>query len=140
MPTLTMPDALRFLRYGYSAVLVMVVLLTLAAETLLPTRPAEPPVIVNLLYALAAGDALIALVYRRKFSGPAAEALHTNPQDGVALANWVKGQLVPLPMALGMGVMGLASHVLGAPTRRAGPIYFATVLLLLVAWPSEPAG
>jgi hypothetical protein len=138
MPILTLPDSLRFLRYAYSAVLAMLVLLVLAAETLLPTRPAEPPVIVNLFYALAAGNALIALAYRRKFSGPAAEALRAVPQDGSALVDWMKGQLVPLPMALVTGMMGLGLRVLGAPTLRAGPIYIAAVLLLLVLWPSEP--
>jgi hypothetical protein len=81
-------DSLRFLRYLYSAVLVMVVLLALAAETLIPHREAEPPVIVYILYALAAGDTLIALVYRRRFSGPAAETVRANPQDAQALTNW----------------------------------------------------
>jgi hypothetical protein len=138
MPALTLPDSLRFLRYAYSAVLAMLVLIALAAEMLLPSRPAEPPVIVNLFYAIAAANVLIALVYRWKFSGPAAEALRANPQDGSALMDWIKGQLVPLPMALVTGMMGLGLRVLGAPTLRSGPLYIAAVFLLLVLWPSEP--
>ena len=138
MHTLTLPDSMRFLRYLYSAVLAMIVLLALAAETLLPTRSAEPPGIVHLLYALAAGDALLAVVYRRKFSGPAVEALRADPQDASALMKWMMGQMIPLPLALGMGVMGLASRVLGAPVLRSGPIYIAAVFLLLVLWPAEP--
>ena len=133
-----LPDALRFLRYMYAAVLAIIVLLALAGETLLPLQPAEPPVIVNVLYALAAGDVLIALFFRRKFSGAALENLRANPEDAVALANWMKGQLVPLAMALGVGVMGLACRVLGAPALRAIPLYVASVILLLALRPTAP--
>jgi len=115
----------------------MIVLLALAAETLLPTRAAAPPFVVNVLYALAAGDALIALVYRWKFSAPAAEALRANPEDAAALANWMKGQMVPLPMALGVGCMGLAARALGVSTLHSAPLFIGSVLLLLSVRPAE---
>lgn len=137
MPTLQ--DSLRFLRYLYSAVLVMVVLLALAVETLIPHREAPPPFIVYVLYALAASDVGIALIYRRKFSGPAREALRANPEEAPAAVNWMKGQMVPLPMALGVGLMGFAGRILGVSTLHAAPLFIAAVLLLLVLRPSEPA-
>jgi hypothetical protein len=135
MPALQ--DSLPFLRYIYSAVLVVVVLLALAAETRIPRREAEPALIVYILYALAAGDTLIALIYRRRFSGPAAETLRANPEDAQAQTDWMKGQMVPLPMALGVGLMGFAARVLGVPTLHAAPLFVAAVVLLLVLRPSE---
>ena len=131
-------DSLRFLRYMYSAVLVIIVLVALAGETLLPSRPSEPPAAVNVLYALAAGDVFLALYFRRKFSGAALENLRANPTDAAALADWCKGQLLPLPMALSVGFMGLACRFLGAPVVRTAPLYVAALIVLMVLRPTDP--
>jgi len=138
MRALTLADSLRFLRYAYAAGLGIVALLIVAAETLAPRGATEPRAIVNLLYLLAGLDGMIALVYRRKFSGAAAETLRENPEDAAALVSWMKGQLVPLPMALAMGIMGLGARVAGASTLRAAPIYVVSVIVLLALRPSEP--
>jgi hypothetical protein len=131
-------DYVRFLRYFCAAVLAMVLLLWLAAETLLPARAMEPPVIIGyVLYAFAAADAVIALFLRRKFVEPAAEALRVNPDDAQAMTNWMKGQFVPLPMGLGIAAVGLAARVLGVPALRAAPLFVASILLLLLLRPSD---
>jgi len=131
------PDSVRFLRYFYSAVLVIVVLLALGGEFLPPARAAAPAVLVYVLYAVGAGDVLAAVVLRRKFSGRAQEVLRVNPGDAGALADWMKGQMVPLPMALGVGVMGFACRALGSPALRAAPFYGAAVILLVVLRPAD---
>jgi hypothetical protein len=132
----TPSDALRFLRYAYLGVIGLVVLLALFVETVFPSPVQETPFIVNALYTVGMFDVVIALWYRRKFSGSTAEALRVNPADSLALANWLKGQMVPLPMALGIGVMGLAVRISGATTLRAAPLYIAAILLLLALRPS----
>jgi hypothetical protein len=130
-------DYLRFLRYFYAAGLGMVLLLWLAAETLLPTRATEPPFIGYVLYAFAAGDAVIALFHRRRFVEPAAEALRANPEDAQAMTNWMKAQFIPLPMGLGIAMLGLASRALGVPALRAAPLFVASILLLLLLRSSD---
>ncbi|HVN08406.1 MAG TPA: hypothetical protein VMV61_05505 [Patescibacteria group bacterium] len=130
-------DSLRFLRYLYAATMGLIALLALAGEALLPHHESAPEIVVYVLYAVAAGDLFAAVLLRRKFAAPAVEILRTNPKDEAAMMEWMKGQLLPLPMALSVGMMGLACRALGAPAVRAAPLYAAAVILLMALMPKE---
>ena len=130
-------DSLRFLRYLYAGTIGIIVLLGVAGEALLPRHQAAPAIVVYVFYALAAGDLLAAVVLRRRFCGPASETLRANPQDEAALMDWMKGQLLALPLALGVGMMGLACRALGAPTAQAAAIYAAVLIALMALMPKE---
>jgi len=132
----TPSDALRFLRYAYLGVAGFVVLLALIGETIFDASTAVPMIVYG-LYAVGAIDAFLALWYRRKFAGSAAQALRVNPTDSLAMTNWMKGQMVPLPMALGIGVMGLAVRGVGGALAQAAPLYIAAILLLFALRPSD---
>ena len=133
-----LPASLRFLRYLYSASLGIIAVLALAGETLLPAKSAAPPVIVNLLYAMAAADVFLVIFFRRRFSAPALKILRDRPDDSAALVEWMKGQFIPLPLALGIGLMGMASRVVGAPAVKAAPLYLVALALLVAFWPADP--
>jgi hypothetical protein len=136
MPTLA--DALRFLRYMHGALLGLLVVIAVLGETVGSIAHDNTPVILYVLYALAVGNAVLGLVLRQRFAGPAADALRANPADTAALLNWLKGQLVPLAQALTIGMFGLVARLMGASTLRAAPLYAAAVLLMLILRPSDP--
>jgi len=136
--TLTSTDLPRFLRYFHFAVLVLACLIWLASETLWPAQGAEAPFVVYALYALACADAAAALWHRHKWTASSAEALRLNPESEQALTEWLKGQLVPLPMAVGIALMGLAARVSGAAPAHAGVLFVGAIALLLALRPAEP--
>jgi len=127
----TLADALRFLRYLRMAVVCLLLGMALAVEMLLhaPAIPLPAPVLYA-FYFLAAADAVTAIVLRQRLSGSAGEILRQNPEDAAALANWLKGQLVPLPMAMSLGFFGVAARVLGAASLNAAPFYLLAVCVV----------
>lgn len=129
--TLTLEDARRFLRYARLAVLWMVLGSVLAVELLIRRPTAAPPnPVLYVFYSLAAADAVVAVALRRRFTSCAEEALHNNPEDAIALASWIKGHLVPLPMALSIAFLGVMARVLGATTISAAPCYLLALVVL----------
>ncbi|HUK51928.1 MAG TPA: hypothetical protein VL099_01410 [Candidatus Binatia bacterium] len=131
---MTLGDAKVFLRYMRAAVLCILVAVALAVE-LLVRAPAVPlpGSILYLFYGLAAADAVVAVVLRRRFAGPAAVILRSHPEDAAAMANWIKGQFVPLPMALSLGFIAVAARVLGAAPLRAAPCYLLSLAVIFTA-------
>jgi len=130
----TLEDAQRFLRYLRMAVLGMMVVSALGVE-LLMRRPVAPPPspVLYVFYLLAAADAVVAVILRRRLAGRAAEALRNNPEDASALAKWVKGQIVPLPMALSVAFLGVMARVLGATTLSAAPCYLLALVVIFTS-------
>lgn len=128
---LTMADARRFLSYFRMAVLGILAVLAVAVELLVPKTPSSLGApILYVFYAIAALDALAAWMMRRRLAGPAEEILHSNPQDSAALMNWLKGQIVALPMALGLGFLGVMARVLGAAPLSLVPFYLLALVVL----------
>jgi hypothetical protein len=129
--TLTLADARRFLGYMRLAVLCVVLVMALAVEFLAhpPLVPLRAPVL-YVFYALAAADAVVALVLRRRLTGSATETLRSNPEDATALPGWIRGQIVPLPMALSLGFLGVMARVLGAAPLSAAPFYLLVLVVL----------
>jgi len=130
-------DLLRFLRYLYMGAVGMIAVLMAAGWGLLRLHATAPEMIVYVFYVVTAGDVVAAVLLRRRFCAPAAEILQRNPGDSAALMEWTKGQLLPLPLAVGVGMMGLACQAIGAPASRVAPIYAAALVLLLALMPKE---
>jgi hypothetical protein len=136
--TLTMADARRFLNYLRMAVLGILAVLALAVELLgskIPSSLSAP--ILYVFYAIAVADALVAWVMRRRLAGRAEEILRSNPEDATALIKWLKGQIVPLPMALGLGFLGVMARVLGAAPLSVAPFYLLAAIVLFATRPEQ---
>ena len=130
-------DLLRFLRFLYMGTMGMTAALMVAGLGLMRLHATAPDVIVYVFYLVTAGDVIAAVMLRNRFSAPAAETLRRNPEDSEALMEWTKGQLLPLPLAVSVGMMGLACQGFGAGAARVAPIYGAALVLLLAMMPKE---
>ena len=136
--TLTLADALRFLRYMRLAVVCMMALAALGVEVLARAQRADfSPSILYIFYAIAAFDAVMSVVLRRQLAGPAGEILRQNPQDSAALMGWLKGQIIQMPMALTLGLLGVMARFLGAPAISVAPLYLVALVILFRAGRGE---
>ena len=130
-------NLLRFLRYLYVGTMGMIGVLMVGGLEFMRLHASAPAEIVYVFYLVTVGDVMAAVLLRKRFCDPAAETLRRDPGDSEALMEWTKGQLLPLPLALGVGMMGLACQGFGAPGARVAPIYLAALVLLLALMPKE---
>ncbi len=116
------------------AVLMATVLLYIAClHFLQPMREEVSRSLVTGLSVAAAGIAVVAASFRRRFVRPSREALLLNAGDTNALKRWYQGVVISLVICENIALIGFLLRVLGASWQVAG-LLFGAAMLLMLAW------
>jgi len=124
-------SAVRLLRTVQAALLVSIVLHAVVSQKI-TTEPRDVTLFHRMFIALTILLVGIAMVFRVRMVGPAAETLRLRPEDAQMLTRWRTGSLVSLVLCEAVGLYGFALRVLGGEFLLSAPFYAVAILLMLV--------
>ncbi len=126
-------DTVRKAQVLHAVLIATVLLYIVCLHFLQLVKEEASPALVTSLSVAAAGAAVVAALFRRRFVRPAREALQLNPGDTGALKRWYQGVVISLVICENVALIGFLLRVLGASWQVAG-LFFGAAMLLILAW------
>jgi F0F1-type ATP synthase membrane subunit c/vacuolar-type H+-ATPase subunit K len=136
-----MKDAqLREMRIMHLVLIAAILSYAYVAEVIINPTTELKPVLLKAFLVLALADIAIAFFVRRRILRKATEGLRRNSSDPSALAEWRKGNVLGMVMAVSVGLYGLALRFMGASRPVSVPFYVAAVILMILWRPRLEEG
>jgi hypothetical protein len=93
-----------------------------------------PPAVFALAIGFTAATVLgFAVFFRMRLMQAASEALRSNPEDTVALEQWMRGTIISFVCCESVVLFGLSLRITGVPWNICG-IFYAVGILFLLTW------
>lgn len=133
-----MDTQLRTLRIVRAAMLVAAIMYVFIAERLVQAHDPLPTSFYFAMIAVAAGSALLALIFRNKSVPLGAAAAPLQATDTAKVRRWMVSYIVPYALAESVVLDGLVLRFVGATFPQVLPFYVGGVALLLLLAPRLP--
>ncbi|MGH9705022.1 MAG: hypothetical protein ACRD4K_16730 [Candidatus Acidiferrales bacterium] len=131
---------LREMRIMHRVMLAAIFGCAYVAEAIITPTMESKPIMVKAFLVLAFADIAIAFIVRGRILLKAIEGLRRNPNDPNALAEWRKGNVFGMVMAVSVGLYGFALRFMGSNRAVPVPFYVAAVMLMILWRPRLEVG
>lgn len=131
--------SLTSLRIIHACFLASIPLYAVIGEVAGPKQPGEFALVRLVFFIASVTGVLVGIQFRVRLLRAAQETLHHEPENPVALQQWMTGQILSFAVAEAVAVCGLALRFLGGSLFESVPFYVVPFGLLLAWMPRRPA-